>query len=133
MASRPFVNDIFQLKAPGNQSSGGQGEWINIYLGKETIQDPYEQNVTVVYNNPLPIIAIVTDLTASQAMWKMPGIEVSKIKEVFIKDKYQSLIELSQKIEIQGDMYEGWRVNGKLQSRRMAGNVVKLYVYIKVV
>jgi len=133
MATRPFVNDIFQLRGTGNQSSGGQGEWITIYTGKEIKQDPYENNVTVVYNNPLSIIAIVTDLTAANAMWKMPGIEVAKVKEIFIKDKYQSLIELSQKIEIQGEMYEGWRVNGKMQSRRMAGNVVKLYVYIKVV
>lgn len=129
---RPFVNDIFSSPR-GPNGEGGQGEYINIYTGKEVSQDPYEANVQLVYNNPLPIKAIVTDLTATQATWKMPGIQVTKIKEVFIMTKYRSLIEQSQKIEIQGDFYEGWRVNGKLQIREMAGNVLRLYVYIKVV
>lgn len=133
MSTRPFVNDIFKLKNKVNgDNSGAQGEWINIYTGQEVIQDKYEANVVVNYNNPLPIIAIVNDLTAAQANWKMPGIEVAKIKEVFIQKKYKSLIELSQKIEIEGDMYEGWRVNGKMQIRSMAGNILRLYVYIKV-
>jgi hypothetical protein len=133
MSTRPFVNDIFKLKNKVNgDNSGAQGEWINIYTGQEVIQDKYEQNVVVNYNNPLPIIAIVNDLTATQANWKMPGIEVAKIKEVMIMKKYRSLIELSQKIEIEGEMYEGWRVNGKMQIRSMAGNILRLYVYIKV-
>lgn len=132
MSSRPFANDIFQLKTR-NGSGGGQGEWIQIYTGQEVIQDAYENNTTVVYNNPLPIIAIVTDLTAAQATWKMPGIQVSKVKEVFCYSKYRSLIEQSQKICIEGDMYEGWRENGHMQIREMAGNVIRLYVYIKVV
>jgi hypothetical protein len=133
MSTRPFVNDIFKLKNKVNgDNSGAQGEWINIYTGQEVIQDKYEQNVVVNYNNPLPIIAIVNDLTAAQANWKMPGIEVAKIKEVMIMKKYRSLIELSQKIEIEGEMYEGWRVNGKMQIRSMAGNILRLYVYIKV-
>jgi hypothetical protein len=129
MASRKFVNDIFNL----NPAVGGQGEWIKVYTGKETIEDKYDGNTTVVYNNPLPIVAIVTDLTAAQAKWKMPGIEVAKVKEIFVKSKYRPLIEMSQQIEIEGDMYEGWRENGRLQIRQLAGDVLRLYVYIKVV
>lgn len=133
MSSRPFVNDIFQLKNKVNGDGGGQGEYIKVYTGKETLLDKYEQDVTVTYNNPVPIIAIVTDLTAAQANWKMPGIQVTKIKEIYVYSKYRPLIELSQKIEIQGEMYEGWKVNGKMQIRALAGNVLRVYVYIKVV
>lgn len=126
MSSRPFVEDIFKLPPQG------QGSWIEVYTGQETVEDPYEKNVVVTYNNPLPIIAIVTDLTSAQAQWKMPGIETAKVKEVFIHRKHRGLIEQSQKIGIEGDMYEGWRVNGKFQIRELAGNVLRLYVYIKV-
>jgi hypothetical protein len=126
MSSRPFVNDIFN-------SPEANAKWIDIYTGKEVSQDPYENNVVVTYNNPLSIKALVTDLSATQALYKMPGIEVSKIKEIFIKTKYRSLIEMSQKIGIQGDMYEGWRVNGKMQIREMAGDILRVYIYIKVV
>lgn len=126
----PFVNDIFK-RSRGQNGEGGQGSWIDIYTGKEVIEDPYDKNVTVVYNNPLPIIAIVTDLTAAQADWKMPGIMVKKVKEIFVEKKYKSLIEMSEKIGIEGEMYEGWRVSGKMQIREMAGNVLRLYVYIK--
>ncbi len=130
MSTRPFVNDIFALPT-GQNGEGGQGSYIEIYTGKEIIQDPYEQNVKVIYNNPLPIRAIVVDLSAAQADWKMPGILVKKIKEVFVEKKYRSLIELSEKIGIDGDLYEGWSVDGRMQIREMAGNVLRLYVYIE--
>jgi hypothetical protein len=131
MASRPFVDDIF--RRPGYRGEGGQGEWIEIFTGSEQVLDPYEKNVQVTYNNPLPIKAIVVDLTAAQANWKMPGVVVQKVKEIYVQKKYRSLIEASQKIQIKGEMYEGWRDNGKMQIREMAGNVLRLYVYIKVV
>jgi hypothetical protein len=131
MSTRPFIDDIF--KSPGFRGEGGQGKWIQVYTGAEVSQDPYEDNVTTTYNNPLPIKAIVVDLTTTQATWKMPGIQITKAKEIFIHKKYRSLILLSQKIEIEGDMYEGWKENGKMQIREMAGNVIRLYVFIKVV
>lgn len=120
---RVFVDDIFKK----------EGEWIKVFTGVETIQDPFEKNVTKVYTNPLPILALVSDFTSTQAMWKMPGIKTNKVKEIYVKAKYQPLIELSQQIEIEGDMYEGWRENGKMQIRRMAGDIIRLYVYIKAV
>lgn len=120
---RPFVDDIFR----------SQGEWIRIYTGIEEIQDPFEKNVTTTYINPLPIQALVSDFTSTQAMWKMPGVKVSKIKEIFIKSKYRRLIELSSRIEIDGEFYEGWKENGKMQIREMAQDVIRLYVYSKAV
>jgi hypothetical protein len=132
MSSRPFVNDIFG-RPTGINGEGGQGEYINVYTGQEKILDKYEQNVTIEYNNPLPIIAIVTDLVADSIQWKMPGIVTNGAKELFIYKKYRSLLEQSQKIEIKGEFYEGYRLEGKMQIRELAGNVIRVYVYKKLV
>ena len=127
MSARNFIDDIF------NSPQASFSEWIQVYTAKEVIQDKYEQNTQFVYNNPLPIRALVVDFTAAQANWKMPGIQVSKVKEIFIHQKYRSLIEQSAKISIEGEDYEGWRVNGKMQIRQMAKDIIRIYVYIKVV
>lgn len=128
---RPLVEDIFRQQAI----------WIKIYPVLETVLDPYEKNVEVTYLNPFPIRAIVGDLTADQMVWKTPGIKISKAKEIFIEHKWQKLIEMSGKIEINGDLYEGHRENGKMQIRHQAGGgsatakryggYLKLYVYAK--
>lgn len=103
---------------------------IRIYLATETIDDPYEKNVKLKELNPLPIRAIVTDLTASSAQWKMIGIVADKAKEIIVEKKYRSLIEKSYKIEVNGDFYNGWKINGRLQIRE-EGNYLRCYIYIK--
>lgn len=103
-------------------------ETIEIYIAIETTVDPYEKNVELTNLNPLPIKAIVTDLTATQASWKMPGITTKKAKEIIIREKYESLILKSSKIKIDGEYYEGWKISGKLQMRK-EDNFLRLYVY----
>lgn len=103
---------------------------IRIYLAKETIIDPYEKNVEITLLNPIPIKAIVVDLTATQASYKMPGIKVSRVKEVITYKKYRSLIEQSHKIEIDSEDYEGWRENGRMQIRE-EHEIIRIYVYSK--
>ena len=114
------LNNIFREK----------GEYIRIYLGKETLQDKFEKNVTIEHLNPIPIKAIVTDLIASQSVWKMPGIETKNAKEIIIKKKYETMLKASQKIQIGNDYYEGWRINGELQYR-IEQNYIRAYIYIK--
>ena len=72
----------------------------------------------------------MSDIIPSKAVWKMPGIATDKTKEIIIKKKYKPLIELSQKILIDGDYYEGWRNNGRL-NYRIEGDYLRVYVYIK--
>jgi len=107
-----------------------KSEYIRIYMGTETINDPYEKDVSVTMLNPMPIKAIVTDLIASQSVWKMPGIEANKAKEIIIKKKYENALKASQKMKIRGEFYNGWRVNGKLQYR-IEGDYLRAYVYYK--
>ena len=103
---------------------------IRIYLTIETIDDPYEKNIKLTELNPIPIKAIVTDLIASSAQWKMAGIIVDKAKEIIIEKKYRSLLEKSYKIEVNEEFYNGWKVNGLMQIRE-EGNYCRIYIYIK--
>jgi len=103
---------------------------IRIYLGTEVELDPYEHNVELIELPSFPIKAIVTDLVASQAQWKMIGIITDKAKEIIVNKKYRSLIEKSCKIEIDSEFYNGWKMNGKMQIRE-EGNFCRIYVYIK--
>jgi hypothetical protein len=97
---KPF-DKLFKTKA----------QTIKIYLALEEVIDPYEKNVSLTYLNPIPIKAIVSDLTTSQLIWKLPGIRADKGKELLIKNKDFHLIEKSQKIEIEGEEYYGWKDN----------------------
>jgi len=105
---------------------------IRIYIGHEVEIDPYEHNTEVSLLSPTNIKGIITDLTATQANWKMPGIKFSQVKDLLIEKKHRRLLELSQKIELQDGMdivsYEGWRVNGRMQIRE-EGNYLRVYIY----
>ena len=103
---------------------------IRIYLAKETQEDPFEQNTSRTYFNPIAIDAIVTDLTPTQINWKIPGIKTSRAKEIIVCKRCKSLLENSAKIEVDNVMYEGWRDNGRMQIRE-EGNFLRLYIYSK--
>ena len=123
---RPFIEDIFR----------SQAQWVRVYTGIEETIDPFEGTVKVTYLNPISIRAIIEDFTATQAQWKMPGIKIADAKELFVEDKYRPLLEMSQKIEFNGKMYEGWRENGHMQIRMQSGagsNTIKRYGgYLKI-
>lgn len=103
---------------------------IKVYIAIEMIEDPVEKNTTKTLLPPLPIRAIVSDLTASQARWKLSGVDVSKSKEIYVNKCYRSLLEKSVKIEIDGEDYEGWKVNGQMQIRE-EGDYLRIYIYNK--
>lgn len=107
-----------------------QSQKIRIYLAKETETDPFEHTVELTEIHPFPIRAIVSDLTANQASWKIMNISVDKAKEIIVQKKYRTLIEQSQKIKIDNDYFEGWRVSGRMQIRE-EGDYCRIYCYIK--
>jgi len=107
-----------------------QAQNIRIYLATETIADPYEKNVMLTELNPIPIKAIVIDLTFAKIQWVMPGIIANKAKKITIEKKYESLLLKSQKIQIGTDYFEGRKVNGKMQYR-IEGDYLRAYIYSK--
>jgi len=101
---------------------------IFIYIALETETDPFEHTVSKTVFPPLPIKAIVNDLTSTQAKWKMTGIETNRAKEILIHKRDIGNLELSNKIEIDGIDFLGWRDNGQLQTRK-EGDYYRCYVY----
>jgi len=116
------MNEIFEQHAKN----------IKVYIGKESINDPYEKSVDTTLLQPIPIEGIVTDLTTTQAQYKMPGIVTDKAKEIIVKKVHRGLLEMSQKILIEGDTnyYNGWRNNGKFQYR-IEDDYLRAYIYVK--
>lgn len=106
------------------------GKNIRVYLATETENDPYEHTTDKTELSPIPIKAIVSDLVSSQSQWKLPGITTEKAKEIIIKKKHRNLIEQSYKIEIDNEIYNGWKVAGRMQIRE-EGDFLRIYVYIK--
>jgi hypothetical protein len=107
-----------------------QQRCLRIYIGRETVADPYEKNVTVSLLPPIPIKGIVTDLVFSQIQYKMPGIVADEAKEILIEKRHRTLLEKSQKIQIDNKYYTGWRVNHRMQIRE-EGNYLRAYIYSK--
>jgi len=120
---RPLYDDVIQK----------QGRWIRIYVGKREIQDPIEKNTISVNTVFVPIKVIIEDLTTTQAQYKMPGLKVSKVKDVILEYRHKALFEQSTQIEYEGEMYAGWKDNGKLQFREEPGvgctAYLRLYIY----
>jgi hypothetical protein len=108
-----------------------QGKTILIYLGKEIKTDPEEESVSVTTFNPLPIKALVRDLTSSQMQWKMYGITTSQGKELICDKNYRNTIEQSHTIVIDGIKFTGWRDNFARMQIREEGNYIRVYVYQK--
>lgn len=108
---------------------------ILIYIGIETQMDKYEKNIELKYLSPFPVKVMMEDLVGSQTIWKIPGIQVSKAKEMIVSKRHRSLIEQSQKITIPGDdtVYVGWRDNAgsKLQIREIDEDYIKFLIYSK--
>ena len=103
---------------------------IKIYIGTETEIDPFTHTVTETLLTPIPIKAIVTDLSNTKAQYAMPGIETEKSKEIIIRKIHKDMLIMSRKIYVDGDEYEGWKVSGRLQYRT-EGNYIRAYIYIK--
>lgn len=107
-----------------------QSTYIRIYLGTETETDPFEHTVEETLLNSIPIKAIVTDISPASSQWKMPGIVSEKTKQIIIKKKYESMLKMSRKIEIDNEDYYGYKTNGRL-NYVIEGEYLKAYVYIK--
>ena len=107
-----------------------QSQYIKIFVGTETVVDPYEHTTEETLLNSIPIKAIVTDLTFAKIQYAMPGIVTDKAKEIIIRKKDRPKLEMSRKIQIGSEFYEGWKTNSKMQIRE-EGDYCRVYIYIK--
>ena len=104
-----------------------------VYIATEVVNDPIEKTTTKTFLNSLPIDAVVADLSSARAVYKMNGKLVDKAKEIIVERKHRPLLELSYKFKVQGesDLYQGWKVNKKMQIFELDRDFIRLYIYIK--
>ena len=107
-----------------------QSQRILIYLAVPSIDDPYEKNETLSELPSLPIDAIVSDLGFGKVKWQMDGISTDDAKELIIELKNKTLMEQCYKIEIDGILYEGYKVLGRMQIKT-EGEYCRVYIYRK--
>ena len=125
-------NDPLHCHNPLKDLFDSIAKTVYIYIARETIADPTEKNVEKSYLPPYAIKAIVTDLTTTQAYWKLQGIHVRRAKELVIQAKDFTLLTQSQKIVIEGNTYYGWRDNaGANIQYRNEGDYYRVLLYSK--
>ena len=113
-----------------NELFNEQSQRILIYLAVPSVDDPYEKNETLSELPSLPIDAIVSDLGFSKVKWTMDGISTDDAKELIIELKNKTLMEQCYKIEINGILYEGYKVLGRMQIKT-EGDYCRIYIYRK--
>jgi len=103
---------------------------IQIYLAIPSQEDPFEKNESLSELPSLPISAIVNDLGFGKVKWQMDGISTDSAKEIYIEKKNESLLEQSYKVEIDGVLYDSWKINGRMQ-KKQEGDYIRIYLYRK--
>jgi hypothetical protein len=104
--------DIFKLLKQENKLSK-----ILVYSAQDTVNDPYEKTTTKTFLNPIPIDALVRDLTPESLVWKYFGQIPMGSKEIICEKKYIDTLKTADKIKIGTDYYsvrkddsKGWKI-----------------------
>jgi hypothetical protein len=93
--------DLFHLLNQENKL-----ETILCYPAKENVNDPYEQTTDTVYLNPLPVKALVRQLSQEAIRWKYYGNVPMVSIEIIAELKTESLFKTADKIEYKGQFYK---------------------------
>jgi len=107
-----------------------QGINIRVYVANETTTDPnYNEKIASILNS-IPLRALVSDISYAKAIWRMPGIKSSQVKEITCNKRYRNLIEKSHKIQIGNNYYYGYKpANGdKIQIKECGDYIIVLVI-----
>jgi len=80
-----------------------------VYSAQEVTLDPYERNTEKKFNNPLPIKALVRQISQESLRWKYYGMIPSKSIEVIAELKYETLFKTADKIKYNEEYYKCWK------------------------
>lgn len=87
----------------------GKLETLHVYPAIETQADPYEKNKTLTYMNPLPIKALVKQISFEALNWKYPGLIPVGSIEIITEKKYKTLLTTADKIKYNDDYFTCWK------------------------
>lgn len=96
--------DIFSLL-----KNEGRLTTLYVYQAREVENDPTEHTTDKVYNNPLPIKALIRQVSWESLRWKYPGLLPSKSIEVIVEKKYETLLKTADKIKYGDDEFKCWK------------------------
>lgn len=96
--------DVFNLL-----KGEGKLETLHVYAAKETQVDPYEKNRDKIYLNPLPIKALIRQVSFEALHWKYYGqIPIGSI-ECIAEKKYLTLFRTADKIKYKDDYFKCYK------------------------
>ena len=96
-----------------NLRNEGKLKTLYAYASTETIVDPYEKNRESLFQNPLPIKALIRQISFEALKWKYLGLIPSKSIEVIAEKKYKTLFTTADKIKYGDDYYKCWKDDSK--------------------
>jgi len=96
--------DIFNLL-----KNEGKLETIYVYSAKEIQNDPYEHTKTLTHMNPLPIKALVRQVSFEALHWKYYGLIPVGSIEVIVEKKNKTLLRTADKIKYQEEWFKCYK------------------------
>ena len=96
--------DIFNIL-----QAEGKLEKILVYAAQEVENDPYEKSKTNIYMNPLPIKALVQQISTDALRWKFIGQIPTGSIQIIIEKKDKTLIKTADKIEYNDNFYKCYK------------------------
>jgi len=78
---------------------------VVLYIGEETVNDPYEKTKTVTLWNPITIKGLIKEIGFSGLKYKYYGSLSTGSKELICNKKYLNLLKVTRKILIDGEEY----------------------------
>ena len=87
----------------------GKLEKILIYPAKETETDPFEHTKTLSYLNPVPVDALIRNISTEALTWKYYGTIPIGSRECIVEKKYKNLFLAANKIKIGGDYFNTYK------------------------
>lgn len=86
---------------------------ILIYPAQETVADPYEQNKTLTFLNPIAIKGLVNSLSFESLKWKYYSQIPMGSKQIICEKKWLNALKISDKIKIENNYYKTYKDDEK--------------------
>jgi hypothetical protein len=87
----------------------GKLETLYVYPSVKTETDPYEHTKEKLFLNPLPIKALIRQVSWESLKWKYPGLIPNGSIEVIAEKKYETLFQTADKIKYGDNYYKCWK------------------------
>ena len=100
--------DIFKIL-----KNEGKLETLYVYQSREVEVDPYEHRKALEYTNPLPIKALIRQISFEALRWKFWGQVPMGSIEVIVEKKNKTLLRTADKIKYGEDYYKCWKDDSK--------------------